>query len=747
MSCCGNQKTEDQKPSQGQKGKNDSTIFKPVKSKSRSCTDIFCCIIFLVSTIIFFLISVFGIINGEPEILFAPTDSEGNLCGYGNYTDKPNLLFFDITECLSSSIISEQQCTTRQICVEHCPDDYSSGFYLIELEKLQPDQIYVNSSTVYCREGINDQIIDEYRKNDKLEELFTYEICAAYTLPSTNILKRCIPSISFNSQEDYNTTITFTSKVTNEIVEIYDHSGQDTITFGILTEALSGLGKILDTEGYLSQALSELNDIWWICLLLVILAGIISLLWVILLRFFLKPMVFVTLSALVGVIGFGIYYCYDTYIDMGDSSNDDQIESFTDIGFTTDLSAYLRVRDTWLVFLILASVSEIILLLMIIFLYQRVKIAIEIMSEASKALSSMWSALFYPVVTWLLFILPLICFYIYSTLALVSVSVPTYRVYSTLPENSLVNATFVGESCDPNSFIPETPDQECIFIDYNDDSVIVHEYLTYFCVLTFIIFIWISNFFLAQGEMTLAGAFSSWYWTWTFKKKGKKDLENLPILNSFGRSLWFHTGTLAFGSSIITIIQIIRYIFEYIDAKLKANQAMQNWLVKSISCCCKCCLACFERFLRYVNRNAYIITASNSKAFCPAAYEAFNLIVSNILRVTVLDKTTDFILFVGKFLVMFSISGISWAIFSNSTAISNTLGIDVPDIDDYWLIVCVISLVSYFIASGFFAVYGMAVDTVFMCFLLDIEHNDGSKEKPYYMSKGLKKILGKKNYF
>ena len=133
----------------------------------------------------------------------------------------------------------------------------------------------------------------------------------------------------------------------------------------------------------------------------------------------------------------------------------------------------------------------------------------------------------------------------------------------------------------------------------------------------------ISNFFLAQGEMTLAGAFSSWYWTWTFKKKGKKDLENLPILNSFGRSLWFHTGTLAFGSSIITIIQIIRYIFEYIDAKLKANQAMQNWLVKSISCCCKCCLACFERFLRYVNRNAYIITASNSKAFCPAAYEAF----------------------------------------------------------------------------------------------------------------------------
>ena len=27
----------------------------------------------------------------------------------------------------------------------------------------------------------------------------------------------------------------------------------------------------------------------------------------------------------------------------------------------------------------------------------------------------------------------------------------------------------------------------------------------------------------------------------------------------------------------------------------------------------------------------------------------------------------------------------------------------------------------------------------------DLERNDGSSEKPYYMSKGLKKVLGKKN--
>ena len=40
-----------------------------------------------------------------------------------------------------------------------------------------------------------------------------------------------------------------------------------------------------------------------------------------------------------------------------------------------------------------------------------------------------------------------------------------------------------------------------------------------------------------------------------------------------------------------------------------------------------------------------------------------------------------------------------------------------------------------FIISAFFGVYSMAVDTLFLCFLEDLERNDGSAEKPYYMSK------------
>lgn len=39
----------------------------------------------------------------------------------------------------------------------------------------------------------------------------------------------------------------------------------------------------------------------------------------------------------------------------------------------------------------------------------------------------------------------------------------------------------------------------------------------------------------------------------------------------------------------------------------------------------------------------------------------------------------------------------------------------------------------------------MAVDTIFLCAMKDLEINDGSEQKPYMMSKKLLKILSVKN--
>lgn len=52
----------------------------------------------------------------------------------------------------------------------------------------------------------------------------------------------------------------------------------------------------------------------------------------------------------------------------------------------------------------------------------------------------------------------------------------------------------------------------------------------------------------------------------------------------------------------------------------------------------KCCFWCFEKFIRFINQNAYIVCAIYGTNFCSSAKEAFGLLVRNAIRVFVLDK-------------------------------------------------------------------------------------------------------------
>lgn len=97
----------------------------------------------------------------------------------------------------------------------------------------------------------------------------------------------------------------------------------------------------------------------------------------------------------------------------------------------------------------------------------------------------------------------------------------------------------------------------------------------------------------------------------------------------------YHIGTLAFGSLIITICRLIRVMIEYIDHKLKKYD---NGFVTAMMCCCKCFFWCLEKFLKFINKNAYIMCAIHGRNFCLSAKDAFNLLMRNLVRVFVVDK-------------------------------------------------------------------------------------------------------------
>ena len=57
-------------------------------TKSRSCTDVLCVLVFLVILGGWVGVGVLGLLGGHPEQLVYPSNSRGEICGRGDHEDR-----------------------------------------------------------------------------------------------------------------------------------------------------------------------------------------------------------------------------------------------------------------------------------------------------------------------------------------------------------------------------------------------------------------------------------------------------------------------------------------------------------------------------------------------------------------------------------------------------------------------------------------------------------------------------------
>merc|ERR1719264_966520 len=485
---------------------------------------------------------------------------------------------------------------------------------------------------------------------------------------------------------------------------------------------------LLNLQQLAEKIFADLVKAQWMLLAGVGISVAISFFWIFLMRFIAGVMIWLSLALTIALLAVSSVYTWMKYSELEDVPNADG--SIWNVNpMYQEWDVYLRLRDTWLVLFVISVSLCTIILLITIFLRKRLRIAIALISEASKAVGSIMSSVFFPIFSFLLQLV-VAAWWVVVFMFLASSMDKKFTMKSL---DSTVNCSVVEEDCTVDD--PIIPGCVCTFTALTRNPTA--NYLQIYNV--FMLF-WGMCFVSALGEMVLAGAFSSWYWTFD-----KSDVPALPVLRSIGRTFRYHTGTLAFGSLIIAIIKMIRLMLQYIQDKLEEKGA-DNPVVKAILCLCKCCFWCLEKFMKFINRNAYILTASQGSNFCKSAKQAFGLIFRNMVRVAVLDKVTDFLLFLGKLVVTAAVALLSFFYFSggiNTTEVPSPMRS--PDLNYYFVPVFFLAFVTYFIAACFFSVYAMAVDTLFLCFIVDSENNDGSAEKPYYMSEGLMKILSVKN--
>jgi len=245
---------------------------------------------------------------------------------------------------------------------------------------------------------------------------------------------------------------------------------------------------------------------------------------------------------------------------------------------------------------------------------------------------------------------------------------------------------------------------------------------------------WSWWFLLGILQATIAGAIGAWYWS---LDKSSKGLPSLPVLRSLGRILRYNLGSLAFGSLILALLSTARVILAYISHQ--ATKASNNRILKAVLACVQCLLACFEKFIKFLNTNAYIEVAVYGTAFLPSARKAFDLLWKNAFRVAVITQISSLILFLGKIMIVI-LTTLSALGMAQSTTFLTISGEDITG--RYWsLSIILIIILSWMIASSFTAVLQMTIDTIFLCFCEDSEKNDGSAEKPFYMPVTLRDLV------
>ena len=97
----------------------------------------------------------------------------------------------------------------------------------------------------------------------------------------------------------------------------------------------------------------------------------------------------------------------------------------------------------------------------------------------------------------------------------------------------------------------------------------------------------------------------------------------------------------------------------------------------------------------------------------------------------------DFLLFLGKMVIVVGAATMSYFVFYGyfPELLGDSYG-KIPHLNYSFTPIICIAIGTYFITTSFFNVYSMAVDTIFLCFLQDLKQNDGTPQRPYFMSKG-----------
>ncbi|KAF9452389.1 integral to plasma membrane protein [Macrolepiota fuliginosa MF-IS2] len=161
-------------------------------------------------------------------------------------------------------------------------------------------------------------------------------------------------------------------------------------------------------------------------------------------------------------------------------------------------------------------------------------------------------------------------------------------------------------------------------------------------------FLWASQVIGNVALATLAGGpYGCWYY---FGPKGSHggEMPKNPTISAFGRASTLSLGSIAFGSLIVTLLDLLRLILEAVR-----NAASQDGspVEACLACCAACFVGCIQNLVEYFNRYAYIEIALYGKSYIPAAKDTWRLFKDRGIDALVNDSLVSMTLTWGAYVI------------------------------------------------------------------------------------------------
>lgn len=135
------------------------------------------------------------------------------------------------------------------------------------------------------------------------------------------------------------------------------------------------------------SVLRDLKKSWEWIVLLIIIATVISLVYIAIMRWITWIMVWLSLLGCVALLSFSTYYTWTKYEELRDfTSNEKVVQKKQDLAdaIEDEWDKLISNKDTWLAFFIISIILLFIILLILLILRKRIRIAVALINEGSK---------------------------------------------------------------------------------------------------------------------------------------------------------------------------------------------------------------------------------------------------------------------------------------------------------------------------------------------------------------------------